>query len=129
MNDRELLSSFENCTLPASDFDHRHHVKAVWLYLQTSTLAETLQKFPAALKNYAKANGAENIYHETITFAYIFLINERIQRFENKLTWDEFVEKNPDLFNRYDNFLKKFYLEETLNSEFAKKFFVFPDRL
>jgi hypothetical protein len=129
MNDRELLSSFENCTLPASDFDHRHHVKAVWLYLQTSTLAETLQKFPAALKNYAKANGAENIYHETITFAYIFLINERIQRFENKLTWEEFVEKNPDLFNRYDNFLKKFYLEETLNSEFAKKFFVFPDRL
>jgi hypothetical protein len=129
MNDRELLSSFENCTLPASDFDHRHHVKAVWLYLQTNTLAETLQKFPAALKNYAKANGAENIYHETITFAYIFLINERIQRFENKLTWEEFVEKNPDLFNRYDNFLKKFYLEETLNSEFAKKFFVFPDRL
>ena len=42
-------------------------------------------------------------------------------------TWHQFAATNPDLLNWKDNILKKYYRDETLSSDLAKRVFLFPD--
>jgi hypothetical protein len=69
------------------------------------------------------------LYHETITWAYILLIRERMARAEREETWPEFKASNADLFDRERNILKKYYREETLASDLARSTFVLPDKI
>jgi hypothetical protein len=128
MDDEEFLSGFENCTLPAAGFHHREHVRVVWLYLHRYPVLQTLAKFSESLKRFATANGKPDLYHETITWAYVFLINERIERKEQDENWREFTDRNTDLFDWKTSVLKSYYREETLRSDLARKTFVFPDK-
>ena len=128
MEDEELIERFESCPLPAESFHHRDHVRVVWLYLRSHSVLETLGKFSAGLKRFAAANGKPNLYHETITWAYVFLIHERMACNGRGQSWSEFVDRNADLFDWKDNILKSYYQDETLSSERARRTFVFPDR-
>ena len=129
MEDKEFIERFEDCTLSGANFHHRDHVKVVWLYLRGNSVLETLGKFSAGLKKFAAANGKPHLYHETITWAYVFLIHERIARTVNECSWAEFVADNADLFDWKDNILKAYYQNETLRSEAARRMFVLPDKL
>jgi hypothetical protein len=128
MKDEEFIQRFENCTLPAESFHHRDHVRVVWLYLRCYSVLEILGRFSAGLKRFATANGKPNLYHETITWAYVFLIHERMQRNGAEQSWPRFVEANADLFDWKNSILKSYYLDETLRSEIARRVFVFPDK-
>ena len=127
LTDSEFLEQFENKTLPAEQFHHSNHVRMAWIYLQRGELLEALEKFSASLKLFAKAKGASNRYHETITWAYIFLINERINRTGETQNWEQFAADNEDLLVWKPNILEKYYRPETLKSKLAKQTFVFPD--
>jgi hypothetical protein len=129
MTDEQFIERFEDCTLPADGFHHREHVKIVWLYLHRYSLLETLTRFSESLKRFATANGKPNLYHETITWAYAFLINERMERTGRTENWEEFAASNSDLFDWKKSILKSYYSEETLRSELARKTFVFPDKI
>ena len=129
MSDQEFIERFEDCTLAGESFHHRDHVKVVWLYLRRYSVLETLIRFSAGLKRFATANGKPNLYHETITWAYVFLINERIERSGREQGWAEFVDSNPDLFDWKDSILKSYYHDGTLRSQMARKVFVFPDKV
>lgn len=128
-NDDILLAQFEDCSLPLESFHHGMHVQLVFLYLRKHSVLEVLARFPASLARYADAHGKSGLYHETITWAYVLLINERMRRAERKLCWDEFRAQNPDLLTWKDSVLKKYYRAETLSSEFAKRTFLFPDKM
>lgn len=129
MQDEEFIERFENCTLSGADFHHRDHVRVVWLYLRGNSVLKTLARFSEGLKRFAAANGKPNLYHETITWAYVFLIHERMQRGGSEQNWSEFVDTNPDLFDWKDNILKSYYQDQTLRSERARRIFVLPDKL
>ena len=130
MNDNEFIEQFENCTLSVSNFNHRNHVRLAWLYLQKFTTLEALTIFSENLKKFAESLDKKNLYHETITFAFFFLINERIRQKEKRSqTWKEFAAANPDLLNWQNGILLKFYKAETLASDFARKVFVLPDNI
>lgn len=128
-DDDFLLAQFEDCSLPLESFHHVVHVQIAFLYLRRFSLLEVLARFPAALAKYADAHGRSGLYHQTITWAYIFLINERMQRANHKLSWDEFRSQNPDLLTWKDGVLKKYYRAEALSSEFARCTFLFPDKI
>ncbi len=106
MTDQEFIERFENCTLPAEGFHHREHAKVVWLYLRRYPLTETLTRFSESLKRFATANGKPNLYHETITWAYAFLINERMGRNGRAQSWEEFAAQNADLLDWKNSVLK-----------------------
>jgi hypothetical protein len=128
MTEDEFIARFEDCTFPADDFHHPEHIKVVWLYLQRYTLLETLTRFSEKLKCFATANGKPNLYHETITWAFVLLINERIARNGRDEKWPAFSSRNADLFDWKNNILKSYYREETLGSDLARKMFIFPDK-
>lgn len=129
MNDNELVRKFEDCTLPAADFNHRNHVRLVWIYLREAEPLDALALFSRNLKKFAASLGKANLYHETITFAYFFLIHERIRQSETPQTWESFAAANPDLLTGQSGILSKYYRKETIGSDFAKKVFVLPDKL
>jgi hypothetical protein len=124
----ELLRQFEDCSLPLERFHHSVHVQIAFLYLRKYPPLEVLRRFPEALKRYAAAHGRTRLYHETITWAYILLIHERIQRTARQQAWEEFACTNPDLLTWTDSILKRYYRDETLSSDLARAVFLFPDK-
>jgi hypothetical protein len=124
----EMLERFENCSLAEDELSHAGHVKLAFLYLRNYEVIEVLQRFPAALIRYAAAKGKSGLYHETITWAFVLLIHERIARMGRPATWEDFARGNEDLVRGGKKLLQKFYRDETIGSEFAKRTFVFPDQ-
>ncbi len=129
MNESEWMEQFATSALPNHSFHHADHVKMAFLYLQKYPPLDALARFSADLVRFAMANGKPNLYHETITWAFLLLIRERIARSNSAQTWAEFSETNADLLRWNDSVLKKYYRPETLASELAKRVFLFPDKL
>ena len=124
MRDREFVAAFEACTLPPDEFPHRGHVRLAWLYLREAPLLETLPRFSEGLKRYAASLGAAGKYHETVTWAFLFLIHERMQQSAAE-TFDEFAAANEDLFGPI---LERYYTSDVLASDLARRTFVLPDK-
>ena len=129
MNDSEWMEAFERCTLPIDSFHHAEHVKMAFCYVQKFTPLEALARFSLDLTRFATSHGKPNLYNETITWALLLLIRERLARGKSGQTWTEFAASNADLLRWDDNILKKYYRSETLTSELAKSVFLFPDKL
>jgi hypothetical protein len=127
MTDQELMDGFENGTLPKECFHHREHVRVAFLYLTKYPVLEALQLFSKSLRRFAEAHGKPELYHETITWAYVFLIRERMARAGTNQSWDEFARNNPDLLAWKDGILTRYYCAGTLTSDLARAVFVFPD--
>ena len=128
MNDRELVEAVERCTLGGDDFHHADHVRLAWIYLREGTLLEALERFSATLKRFAAHHGAATKYHETITWAYLLLIHERIARSGADADWESFRAANADLVQWKPSILERYYSRELLASDVARRTFVMPDK-
>src|SRR4051794_30838995 len=98
MTDDEFVRGFEDCTLPNSAFHHRDHVRLAWVYLRRHPALEALTRFTIGLQRFATFNGHPGLYHETITWAYLFLIHERMADAPEGEIFEAFAARNPDLF-------------------------------
>lgn len=128
MSDDDFLAGFENCTLASASFHHADHVRMAFLYLSRYPALEAMQRFSASLARFAAANGKPDRYNETITWALLLLMRERMVRAGVRLTWAEFAAENADLLSWENNILTKYYRDETLSSNLAKTCFLFPDK-
>lgn len=126
--DEEFLAAFEAATLPENAFHHRDHVRLAWIYLERLPPAGALARFSEGLRRFAGALGKSGVYHETITWAYLLLINERRQRQGPRATFEEFARANPDLLAWKPSVLDALYRPETLRSDLARRTFLLPDR-
>jgi hypothetical protein len=127
MSCEEIIQRFEAGEVPTDSFHHADHVRLAFAYLSLYAPLAALAKFTAALKAYAASLGKSQLYHETITHAYFFLIRERMAR-QSAADWDEFAVSNADLLVWKGGILGQYYSESTLQSELARRVFVFPDR-
>ena len=124
MNDLALLEAFEDCSLSPAALRHRDHIFVAWSYLQRASFGAAGDRFCANLRRFAEAHGKTKLFHETITWAYVTLIHERMQH--GPSTFAAFAEANPDLFDHAGGALARIYDKETLASEHARRVFVFP---
>ena len=127
MNNEELICCFESDAVPEGSFHHADHVRLAFAYLCGYPVLIALEKFGSALKRFAAARGKTQLYHETITCAYFFLIRERMAGCEG-LGWEEFARRNPDLLTWKEGILTRYYRESTLKSDLARSVFVLPDK-
>ena len=128
MTDEELIEAFEQNTLRPGDFGHEAHVRLTWLYLRQHPLAEALAIISRGLIRLTTRLGVPDKYHETITYAYAMVINERMARTGRDRPWCELIAANPDLLERNKGALLRYYDAEQLDSELARKVFVLPAR-
>lgn len=128
MTDEEFMTAFAECTLPPESFHHKDHVRLAFLYLRRNAAIEALRLFSEGLRKYAGSLGKTTLYHETITWAFVMIIHQRM--FDAPAAdWDEFERSNPDLLTWQPSILDRYYAPATLNSDMARRVFVFPDRV
>ena len=129
MTGNQLIEQFENGATPAGSFHHADHVRLAFEYLTRFPVLLSLEKFSTVLQRYAAALGKAGLYHETITWAYLLLIRERMARADRSQSWEEFAAGNPDLLLWKGGILDRLYRKQTLDSPLARTVFVFPDHV
>jgi len=127
MNNKDLIHCFESDAVPEDSFHHAEHVRLAFAYLCEFPVLQALEKFASALKRFAVTRGKAQLYNETITFAYLFLIRERMVRCGGA-DWEEFARRNPTLLVWKEGILTHYYRESTLKSDLARTVFVLPDK-
>lgn len=128
MNDREFVAAVESCAISCSNFRHADHVRLAWIYLRNHSLIEAIERFTESLQRFAVHCGVPEKYHETITWAYLLLIHERMRRDDAPCEWESFSAVNLDLVGWKPSILERYYTPQTLRSDFARRIFVLPDR-
>lgn len=123
MTDAELVERFERGDV--EQFHHPDHVRVAYAYVRTMPLLDAIARFSAALRRFATAQGKPQLYHETITWAFLLIIHERVQRAPG-LAWDAFARDNADLLRWKPSVLDAYYPAEVLQSELARRVFVLP---
>jgi hypothetical protein len=126
LGDAELVERFEALRIAPRDFRHREHVRLAFAMLAGCDLAEAGPRFKRALLRFAAAIGAEAKYHETLTWAYLGLVQERAYgaAYASSL---EFIERNPDLLDHRGGALARCYDVEAITAcPIARRVFVLP---
>jgi hypothetical protein len=118
------LFALEKGVLDPGAFTHREHVRFAYAMLEHYPFGEALTRFSRGLKLLAAKAGRPEVYHETITVAFLALINERRARTGKPESWGEFKAKNDDLFDK--RCLESWYDREQLGSDLARRTFCLP---
>lgn len=120
--DAEFMAALEAGTLPPECFDHAAHVRAGYLYLRESAFPQATADMCSTIARYARAIGKPDRYHETITVAYMALINAQMRRDgDGGGGWPQFRAANPQLFQA--DALLGYYPREVLESAEARSTF------
>ena len=127
LTDDELMEQFQRTTLPTTSFDHRQHVRVAWLFVTRFGMPNAITAFSDALRRFAAAKGAHHLYHVTVTWAYLLLINQR-QQTCRAADWKTFAATNADLLRWKPSILDEYYTSDALWSDVARHSFVMPDR-
>src|SRR6266567_5275854 len=126
MTDEELIAQFESGSLLADGFHHADHVRVAFAYLGQYPLLQALENSPQPCGVLPRPKANQIYITKLFTWAYLFLIHERMSRAAERQSWEQFAIENPDLLTWKDGVLKRYYAEETLHSDLAKRVFVLP---
>jgi hypothetical protein len=121
MNDQQFLEALEGCRLQPEQFSHREHVRAAFLYLERLPFGAAIDRMRATLQSYTAFLGRADKYHETLTVAFMCLVNAHRQR-GAYADWSEFARLNRELFD--SRLLRQYYEPATLASPLARTTFV-----
>ena len=127
VDESALVAGFVDGSFPGDQFHHEQHVHVAFLFVRRHGMPAALGEFSTALKAFAVAKGMPKLYHETITWAYLLLIAERLAKAPAG-GWEEFAAANGDLLAWKPSVLDRYYTPETLWSELARTTFLMPDR-
>ncbi len=123
----ETLVAFENGTLDPARFNHRTHLSMAWRYLQRDGFPEGALQFRRHLQSYVAKVGAQDKYHETITWAYLVLLNEeRCLRSPAGESFDAMIQRRPDLLDHRNGPIARCYSKAQLESPEARRVFMLP---
>ena len=126
MTDADLIAAIEAKTLPLSAFTHTEHVHLAWSCLRAYPLLMAMGEFRRLLVAYATHNGKPTLYHETVTFAYMLLLYERMARTPQITNWEVFSREHGDLLSWHNGPFFKYYSPDILKDAAARAHFVLP---
>jgi hypothetical protein len=121
LDDSEFLREFHACILPPSCFHHADHLRLAWLHIHHEPLEIAIENVRSGIQAYAKHLGKPELYHETLTIAWLRLIASH-----SEPTFDEFLKLNEHRLN--GELLHRFWSPERLQSEMARREWLAPDR-
>ncbi|HYR20047.1 MAG TPA: hypothetical protein VEQ15_11180 [Myxococcales bacterium] len=128
LDDDTLLAAFESTRMAPGDLRHAEHVRLAFLYLaRQADFGEAAVRFRRDLRRFAAAHGVMDRYHETLTWAYLALINERAHgaSFANSA---EFLRRHPEVLDQDAGLLSRYYdVAAIARSARAKEVFVLPE--
>jgi hypothetical protein len=130
MTDAEIdafVQSFENCTLPRSEWTHQKHLIVALWYLTRQQEAEAIQRIRDGIQRYNLTQGNPTGYHETITLAWIAVIQRFLAVRDRTQSVSKLTEELLAICGRQD-YLLQFYTKPVLMSDEARHRWVPPDQ-
>ena len=126
MTDEAFARAFERGDVSKEDFTHVSHMRVAWVYLREAPSRDAaVDRIRGAIQRFAAALGASQKYHETITVAWMILLDEARARMpadaalaDVLLAYPVFADKNLPL---------SFYSRDRLFSEAARTGWIAPD--
>jgi len=125
MTDQEFIDAFTAGQLLPAGFDHRAHLHAAFLLLRTRPFLEACMAMRDGLQALAGKLGKPDLYHETVTVAFMALVAERLAT--DAADWDAFIARHSELCER--GLLDRYYSPALLGSGAARTTFTLPDRI
>jgi hypothetical protein len=121
------LVAFERGTLDPARFNHRLHLSLAWTYLQRDGFPEGALRFRQHLRAYVEKIGATGKYHETLTWAYLVLLNEELSlRSSPDEPFDSMIQRRPDLLDHRNGAITRCYSQSRLDLPEARRVFLLP---
>jgi len=129
MTDAELVTRFEALGLTPAELSHRENVRLAFTVLaEERDLAAAAVRFRRMLRRFTEAHGAGAKYHETITWAYLVIVQARMTA-TPCATSLELVARHPDLLDHRGGALARHYDVAAITaSPLARSTFVLPSR-
>jgi hypothetical protein len=127
----ELAAAFHSCTLPRDEWTHTAHLRVgawhVHHHGATEALALLRTRIRRLNEHHGTANTATGGYHETITAAYVRLIEEFLATFARDVPLEERVDALLAGAIGERSVLLRFWSKEVLGSPRARAEWVDPD--
>ncbi|MCC6362736.1 MAG: hypothetical protein IT165_04385 [Bryobacterales bacterium] len=124
IEDEAFLRAFESLALPPADFRHADHVRLAWIYLRQSRFDEALARLSSSILRFATHHGAAEKYHETITHAWMVLVQHALTQ-SPEATFSDFLAAHPHLLDART--LERYYSPAALQSGESRRRFAPPD--
>jgi hypothetical protein len=126
VTDAELVTRFEALALNPAELSHREHVRLAFTVLaQERDLAAAAVRFRRMLRRFTDAHSSVK-YHETITWAYLAIVAERMYG-RGYASSHELLAEHADLLDHERGALARHYdVPDITASPVAKATFVLP---
>ena len=127
INISEMVTQFENATLPLSLWDHFGRLRIVNYYLTEYGYEKTIDKtglLCTTWKKYKTSVGHEHLWNYTLTRFWINILFS-LRKNDPFLTFTQLYDKNTQI--QYGSFFKNYYSEDVLFSQYAKDNWVEPN--
>ncbi|MCP5366428.1 MAG: hypothetical protein H6907_17075 [Hyphomicrobiales bacterium] len=129
LDDAAFLARLADTTLDPKAFNHRAHLRAAFLVLRdAATFGAALDRMSALIRGFAGAHGQADKYHETVTVAFMALVNARLAAQGGDTggapDWETFAAAHPDLLD--GGAVAALYPAGALDALLAKRAFVLP---
>lgn len=125
MTDQEFIGAFTAGQLAPAGFDHRAHLRAAFLLVRARPFLEACVAMRDGLQALAAKLGKPDLYHETVTVAFMALVAQRASLEAGD--WESFIARHPELCER--GLLDAYYSKALLASGAARTTFAMPDRI
>lgn len=125
---RALYERIRDGSFPPDEFSHAEHIRLAWYYLTEWPLPEAMDRFERDFRGYVARIGAQAKYHHTITRGLLELLATHLDDPALRRDWDAFREDARPAFDNALALLKRYWSEDTLFSDAARRGWVDPDR-
>ena len=125
MDDVEFLAAFENCSIPASEYRHKEHLRTAWLYLRRDGWPAGGDRVKEGIKRFAAFNGVADKYHETITTFWLLLVKQAIELAPQASTFEALLAAHPQLLDK--SLLGRHFTKQLVANPAARVDWLEPD--
>jgi hypothetical protein len=125
LEDRVFLKEFESCRFPADRFRHADHIRLAWIYLRQEEYGVAEERLRTSIQRFARHAGAGTKYHETMTIAWMRLVDAAVHLSSRFERFADFAGAHAWLLRKDAVF--EFYSPARLMSDAARKSWVEPD--
>jgi hypothetical protein len=122
-----LVRSFEDGSLPRSEWTHASHLLVALWYLSRHPRDQATRLMRDGVRRYNALHGRLGAYHETITLAWVAVIGRFLARADGHRPVSELAVALIESCGDKDHLLR-YYSEEVLMSDAARQSWVPPDR-
>lgn len=128
-DDEAFLQKFEAAAWPQDQWHHREHIKTAYLYLSRHSFDEALARLRSGIQALNASHGLPESptrgYHETMTQAWLRLVQAMLQEHGPAESADVFYQNHPELSQA--KVLRLFYSPRRLMAPEAKTHYLEPD--